>query len=240
MSSSPAIKQDVTELVEAVERAKALFDAGDVERALKLSSVTYDQAKAAAATAERVKALRELVEKARRMQADALKIESMCYVALADEVDAAQARGEIASPGRIGIQAANTLRLVDVGIDRRRLSEARKLRDLVKANPLFIEQAIAERLACGLEPSRAAIRTNRANRRRSSSPKDVIEPRLCTGEEISTVRWYELPSMIGRLKQELQILQTIYGHCVPADPTLTTEQILGRDQLLKMAGGRRW
>ena len=36
--------------------------------------------------AARVRASRELVDKARRIQADALKIESMCYVAMADAV----------------------------------------------------------------------------------------------------------------------------------------------------------
>lgn len=159
MTATPATKQDVTELVEAVERAKALFDAGDVEKALKLSAVTYDQAKAAAASAARVKASRELVEKARRMQADALKIESLCYVAMADAVDEAQAKGQIARPGRKpNVQDADIFTLDDVGIDRRRLSEARKIRDQVRAEPDFVDRVVEARLAEGLEPSRAALK----------------------------------------------------------------------------------
>lgn len=149
----------VSELVQLIERARALLDAGDLDRALKISAVAYDEAKAVASSAERVKASRELVDKARRMQADALKIESMCYIALADAVDDAQVRGEVAKKGRPrNVQDADIFTLEQMGIDRRRLGEARQLRDKVRDNPDFVDLVVEARLAEGLEPSRAAMK----------------------------------------------------------------------------------
>lgn len=159
MSDDVALRNDASELVVIIERARALLDAGDVERALKLSAVAYDQAKAAAGSAERVKASRELVEKARRMQADALKIESMCYVAMADAADDAQASGHLARQGRPkNVSDENIFTLDDVGLDRQQLHAARKLRNAVRAEPEFVERIVEARLSEGLEPSRAALR----------------------------------------------------------------------------------
>ncbi len=150
---------DASELVTSIETARALLDAGDVERALKLSSVAYDQAKAVAGSAERVKTSRDLVDKARRMQAEALKIESLCYVAMADAVDDAQAKGQIARPGRpSNIPGENVFTLQDVGLDAKHLHEARKLRDHVRDEPDFVERFIEVRMSEGLEPSRASLK----------------------------------------------------------------------------------
>ena len=155
----PVLQKDVTDLVAVVERARSLLDAGDVERALKLSAVAYDQAKAAAGSAERVKASRDLIDKARRMQADALKIESMCYVAMADAVDEAQAKGQLSRGGRPEtVQSEDRFSLEEVGVDKRRLHEARKLRNAVRAEPEFVERIVEARLSEGLEPSRAALK----------------------------------------------------------------------------------
>lgn len=149
-----------SELVITIERARALLDEGDIRLALRLSSVAYDQARAAADTAEKVKASRELVDKARRMQADALKIESMCYVAMADAVDAAQAKGQIARQGqRSDVQGSDMFTLEDAGIDRRRLSEARQLRNAVREEPGFVDRVIEVRMAEGVAPSRASLRS---------------------------------------------------------------------------------
>lgn len=148
-----------SELVATIERARALLDDGDVALALKLSAVVYDQAKAAGDSAERVKASRALVEKARRMQADALKIESMCYVAMADAVDEAKAKGELSGPGRpVNPPGGGNFTLDEVGISSQRLSEARKLRDAVRAEPDFVDRVVEARLAEGLDPNRTSIR----------------------------------------------------------------------------------
>lgn len=148
-----------SELVATIERARTALDEGDVRAALMLSSGAYEQAKAAGSYAEKVKASRDLVDKARRMQADALKIESMCYVAMADAVDEAQAKGQIARQGRPEkVQGADVFTLDEVGVDKRRLSEARKIRNAERADPGFIERVVSARLDEGLEPSRASLK----------------------------------------------------------------------------------
>lgn len=155
----PATRVDASDLVATIERARQLLDDGDYEAALLLSSGAYEQAKAAAGYAEKVKASRQLIDKARRMQADALKIESVCYVAMANTVDEAQAKGQVARPGqKANVQGSDIFTLEDVGVDRRRLSEARKIRDAEAARPGFIERTVEARLEQGLEPSRAGLK----------------------------------------------------------------------------------
>lgn len=148
-----------SELVATIERARTALSAGDVEAALLLSSGAYEQAKAAGAYAEKVKASRELIDKARRMQADALKIESLCYVAMADAVDEAQVNGKLSRGGRQKtVHDEDRFTLEEVGIDKRRLHEARSIRNAERAEPGFIERVVEARLDEGLEPSRAGLK----------------------------------------------------------------------------------
>lgn len=154
-----AILPESSELVATLDRARALFDEGDYRAALLISTGAYEQAKAAAGYAEKVKASRELVDKARRMQADALKIESLCYVAMADAVDEAQAKGELSRGGRPEkVQGSDRFTLEDVGLDKRRLHEARQIRNAERAEPGFIDRVVEARVESGLEPSRAALK----------------------------------------------------------------------------------
>lgn len=155
--SAPAPIAEKSDLVESIETARALLSAGDVRAALLLSTGAYEQAKAALNYAEKVKASRELIEKARRMQAEALKIESMCYVAMADAIDEAQSKGHVAKQGRAKVRDADVFTLDDVGIDKRRLHEARKLRNVVREQPDFVDRVIAARLEAGLDPSRRSL-----------------------------------------------------------------------------------
>jgi len=151
--------QSGSELADTVAQARALLDDGDYQAALLLSSGAYEQAKAAAGYAEKVKASRQLIDKARRMQADALKIESVCYIEMANAVDAAQAKGEISRGGRPKtVDTENSFTLDDVGIDRQQLHAARQLRNAVQAEPEFIERVVEARLAEGLEPTRTALK----------------------------------------------------------------------------------
>jgi hypothetical protein len=153
----PAAVEDTSELVAAIESARALLDAGDVQAALLISSGLYEKAKAAASYAQKVKASRELIDKARRMQAEALKIESMCYVAMADAIDEAQAKGHVARQGRAKVRDVDVFTFEDVGVDKRRLHEARKLRNAVRAEPDFVERVVEARLESGLAPTRRSI-----------------------------------------------------------------------------------
>lgn len=148
-----------SELVATIKRAQTMLDDGDAHAALMLASGAYDQAKAAGGYAERVKASRTLVDKARRLQADALKIEALSYCAMADAVDEAQDKGEILRTGRPkSVSDENTFTLDEVGIDRQHLHHARKLRNAEKSNPGFVETIIETRLSEGLEPSRASLK----------------------------------------------------------------------------------
>lgn len=155
----PASPPEGSDLVATIETARALLDAGDVQAALLLSAGAYEQSKAAVSYAQKVKASRELIDKARRMQGAALKIESMCYVVMADAVDAAQAKGQVARPGcPKNVSDENIFTLEDVGLDRGKLHEARKLRDAVRSDPDFVERVVETRIAEGLDPSRAALK----------------------------------------------------------------------------------
>lgn len=143
----------------AIKRAQALFDDGDYQSALMLSSGAYDQAKAALGYAKRMQASEMLIGKALRMQADALLIESSAKMALADEYDRAQAAGMVATQGRPKkVSDENLFRLEDVGLSKAKVFEARKLRDAEARNPGIVQRVINERVQGGFEPSRANLR----------------------------------------------------------------------------------
>ncbi|OHV85937.1 hypothetical protein [Ensifer sp. LCM 4579] len=201
---SPAA--EASDLVVAIESARALLDAGDVEAALLLSTGAYERAKAAATYAAKVKASRELIDKARRMQAEALKIESMCYVAMADAIDEAQAKGYVARQGRpeksgqAKVRDADVFTFEDVGVDKRRLHEARKLRNAVRAEPDFVDRVVEARLESGLEPSRRSI--SHAIGTRSASTEEKGDQLYETSEEATrTVLALESFSAIVKLPE---------------------------------------
>ena len=75
---------------------------------------------------------------------------------LADEYDAAQARGEVASQSRgganiaNGVPGGNTVATVsDIGLTRKQVHEARQLRDAEAADPGVIRRTLDARLADG-------------------------------------------------------------------------------------------
>ena len=150
---------DASGLAETVERARALLDDGDVAAARMLASGAYDQAKAAAGFALRFGAAEQLVDKARRLQGDALLIEARAKMRLAGDYDAAQAAG-FALKGRPkkSIEGDNTFTQAEAGLSAGAIHEARKLAAAELRTPGIVERAIAARLAAGLEPSRANLR----------------------------------------------------------------------------------
>lgn len=161
--SDLSVPFDASDLAATVERARWLLDDGDVFAARLLASGAYDQAKAAAGFAERHKAAYRLVEKARRLQGDALLIEARAKVRLAAEVDAAQAAGLVRKPGQRGKAVADgdsssPPTFEEAGLSRKDIFEARKLAEAERRTPGIVERAIAARLAAGLEPSRANLR----------------------------------------------------------------------------------
>jgi len=162
MNAVAPIIADASDLAATVERARSLLDDGDVLAARMLAAGAYDQAKAAAQFAERFGAAERLVGKARRLQGDALLIESRARIRIADDVDAAQAAGTIARrggdhSGKIPDGNVAPASLADVGLSAKDVHEARRLRDAERRTPGIVERAIAARLAAGLEPSRANL-----------------------------------------------------------------------------------
>ena len=156
-----AILHDASGLVATVERAKALLDEGDVIAAKVLAARAYDDAKSAVALAERFKAGNALVDKARRLQGDALLIETRAKIRLADEWDAAKDAGLISKGGRPSekpVDQKDGFSAADAGVTRDEIAAARKLRDAEAKEPGIVERAIAARLSAGLNPSRANLR----------------------------------------------------------------------------------
>ncbi len=157
--SETAPAADASDLVATVRRAMALLDEGDVVNARLVASVAYRQAQTAADFAKKVGATEKLVAKARRMQADALLIETRAKILIADKWDEAHAAGEVSKGGRPKpVSDRNGLTAEDTGLSRKEIHEARKLAAAEHRDPGIVERAIQARLSAGLEPTRANLR----------------------------------------------------------------------------------
>ncbi|WP_156334055.1 MULTISPECIES: hypothetical protein [unclassified Shinella] len=105
----------------------------------------------------------EPIAKAHRAQADALEIEAAAKRRLADEYDAAQERGEIATASVRSdiVPVGNDVRpatAAELGLSRKQVHEARTIRDAEKANPGIVRRTLNDRLDKGQEPTKAALR----------------------------------------------------------------------------------
>lgn len=151
---------DASGLAQVIERARVLFDDGDVAAARMLAAGAYDQAKAAGSYATRFHAGEHLIAKARRLQGDALLIEARAKITIATEWTAAQESGEASKGGRPkkSVPDENGFTAAEAGLSRKEIHEARKLADAERRDPGIVERAIAGRVAAGLEPSRANLR----------------------------------------------------------------------------------
>jgi hypothetical protein len=148
--------------------AKALMNArssAEVLEARDLASVAYDMAKKAARLAKAKQAHDEVIAAAYHAQANALEIEAGAKRRLADEYDAAQERGEVAtreSTLRRGpdIPEENNGKstISNLGLTSKDIYEARQLRDAEREDPGIIRRTLDERIERGEEPTKAAIR----------------------------------------------------------------------------------
>ncbi|MBX4966862.1 hypothetical protein [Rhizobium binae] len=77
---------------------------------------------------------------------------------LADEYDAAQERGEVASKGKpVNVPDGNIKATVeDIGLSRKDVHEARQIRDAEAADPGIVRRTLDEKLASGEEPMKVA------------------------------------------------------------------------------------
>jgi hypothetical protein len=91
-----------------------------------------------------------------RLKADALAIEHQAAIRLADEYDAAQARGEIQKHGGQGkrdIPTENIPSQAQAGLTPKVVHEARQIRDAEQADPGIVKRTLDEQLERGEEPT---------------------------------------------------------------------------------------
>ena len=120
--------------------------AAEVLEAREAAGLAYDVAKRAARLKSAKAAHDDLVAAAHRAQADALEIEAAAKRRLADEYDAAQARGEVAGHGRSKVEPANVTTAADLGLRRDQIHEARRLRDAEAADPGIVRRTLDQKL----------------------------------------------------------------------------------------------
>jgi hypothetical protein len=101
------------------------------------------------------------IDAARRLQADALEIETAARRRLADEVDAAQERGELATgrdgPGAGVLHGNAKATAADIGLSRKEIYGDRKLRDAEAKAPGLANSVLNALVDAGKEPTRAAL-----------------------------------------------------------------------------------
>jgi hypothetical protein len=132
--------------------------AAEVLEAREFAGLAYDAAKRASRLSRAKSAHDELIAAAHRAQADALEIEAAAKRRLADEYDAAQARGEVAGHGRSKVEPANVTTAADLGLRRDQIHDARLIRDAEIADPGIVRRTLDKRLERGEEPTRSAVR----------------------------------------------------------------------------------
>ncbi|MGR3732197.1 hypothetical protein [Limimaricola soesokkakensis] len=154
----------VQDLPGLIERASTMLasakTAAEVLEAREMAGLAYDVAKRAARLHNAKTAHDDLVAAAHRAQADALEIEAAAKRRLADEYDAAQARGEVKRNGgdRSSVEDHNTASTADLGLRRDQIHEARLIRDAEANDPGLVRRTLDDRLERGEEPTRAALR----------------------------------------------------------------------------------
>lgn len=148
-----------------IERAsRTLMEArssGEVLEARDMARVAYDAAKSQGRIAKARQAHDTIIAAILRAQGEASLVRSRAEMRLADEMDAAQERGEVATgrdgPGA-GVSDGNAkATAAEIGLGRKEIHEARKLRDAEKASPGKTKAVIEDIVARGEEPTRAKI-----------------------------------------------------------------------------------
>ena len=165
LAPMPAASENLPGLIDrAATMLASAKTAAEVLEAREAAGLAYDIAKRAARLKNAKAAHDDLVAAAHRAQADALEIEAAAKRRLADEYDAAQTRGDVASaksnrgnqwtvPDGNGAATA-----AELGLTRKSIHDARLIRDAEAADPGIVRRTLDERLDRGEEPNRAALR----------------------------------------------------------------------------------
>lgn len=150
-TSLPAlVDRAASQLAEARSSAEVL-EARDSAR------LAYDAAKSAARIAKAKSAHDDIIVTVYRTQANALDIEAAAKRRLAEEYDAAQERGDVASQGKPS-SAEGFTTAADIGLTHKDIHEARQLRDAEEAHPGITRRTLDGLLERGEEPTKAALR----------------------------------------------------------------------------------
>ena len=160
--TEPATPLAITDLVNRARQTLAQAkSAAEVLDARDDAALAYDAAKRAARVVAAKGAADGAIAAAHRLQADALDIETAAKRRLADEVDAAQERGEVANgrdgPGAGVLDGNAKATAADIGLSRKEIHEDRKLRDAEAKCPGLTETVLNALVDAGKEPARAAL-----------------------------------------------------------------------------------
>lgn len=205
--------------------------AAEVLEARNMASVAYDMAKKAARLGKAKQAHDELIAAAHRTQAEALVIEARAKHRLADEYDAAQERGEVASgrdgPGA-GVSNGNAKATVaQIGITRKEIHDARLIRDAEIADPGIIRRTVEEDLATRKEPTKAKVRRVV---KKVAERGEVKRERKVTSKKASG-----LVTNVSQHDRDLRALQKLWEascHSAREEFQSTLPEILGLKQRL--------
>jgi len=171
----PALVDRAASTLAGARTAAEVLDARD------MAAAAYDAAKSAARFAKAKNAHDELLSKVHRAQADALEIEAAAKRRLADEYDAAQERGEVATAGKRSQPERLTEAppsAADLGLSRKDIHEARIIRDAEKADPGIIKRTIEDAISRKEEPTKAIIRRATLRTIREEAPSASPPPRV--------------------------------------------------------------
>jgi hypothetical protein len=145
---------------QAAQRLSSATTAAEVLEARVLATAAYDAGESALRLAKLRRAHDDVISAVLHTQADALKIEFTAKRRLAEEYDAAKARGEVRGEGQPRTAAAgnSTPTTADLGLSRKEISEGREIAAAEAANPGVIERSLASQLFTGQQPTRAETR----------------------------------------------------------------------------------
>jgi len=164
MTAATLVIGEVHDLRALVDRAASILanarSSAEILDAREMAGAAYDIAKRTARIQRAKDAHDVLIGAAHRAQAHALEIEAQAKHRLADEYDAAQARGEVAAGRPRSLDGGKSFQATasDLGLRHDEIHDARLIRDAETADPGIVRRTLDERLARGEEPTRTALR----------------------------------------------------------------------------------
>jgi hypothetical protein len=176
-----------------IARAMATLDkattAAEFLESIKQATVAYDAAKLAERFTDVKSAHDTVIAACHKAMADALVIEAQAQCRLADEYDAAQARGEVQKVGgdrTSNIPKQNNVpKVADVGLTSKQVHEARAVRDAEKKKPGIVRSTVDKKMEAKESPTKADVK--RAIKQVSPNKNSVVERETARREAVAKV-----------------------------------------------------